>query len=115
MFKQIWHSLDPSRLPKIVVFMLKTKLQVLHRTFNVYSAEYNTQVIRKALLLIMSRRITLDELQELRSLFEAYESEDLEGMVANEQTVFRYFFLITWENLIQVMYYMLCKVSMINI
>ena len=66
------------------------KNQVLHRTFNVYSAEYNTQVIRKSLHLVVNRRLSFTELQEVRSLFEAYESEDLEGMPANEHTIYRY-------------------------
>ncbi|KAL5266037.1 hypothetical protein ACHWQZ_G006630 [Mnemiopsis leidyi] len=67
----------------------KTANQVLHRTFNVYSAEYNTQVIRKSLHLVINRRLSFVELQEVRSLFEAYESEDLEGMPANEHTIYR--------------------------
>ena len=54
-----------------------------------YSAEYNTQVIRKSLNLVMNRRLSFTELQEVRSLFEAYESEDLEGMLANEHTIYR--------------------------
>lgn len=65
------------------------KIQVLHRTYNVYSAEYNTQVIRKSLNLVMNRRLSFSELQEARTLFETYESEDLEGMPANDYTIYR--------------------------
>ena len=64
--------------------------QALHRTHNVYSAEYNTQVIRKALHLLVTRKIGFSELDEIRSLFEAYESEDMEGMPADDHTIFRY-------------------------
>lgn len=67
----------------------KTANQLLHRTYNVYNAEYNTNVLRKSMQLLLQRKITFNELHEMRSTFEAFESDDYEGMPTTEHFIFR--------------------------
>lgn len=67
----------------------KTANQLLHRTYNVYNAEYNTNVLKKSMQLLLQRKITFNELHEMRSTFEAFESDDYEGMPTTEHFIFR--------------------------
>lgn len=67
----------------------KNANQLLHRTYNVYNAEYNTNVLRKSMQLLLQRKISFSELHEMRSTFEAFESDDYEGMPTTEHFIFR--------------------------
>ena len=54
-----------------------------------YNAEYNINVILKAVECLVSRILSFNEINELRYVFEVYEVEDFKGIVNCEHIINR--------------------------
>ncbi|XP_006818302.1 uncharacterized protein LOC102805544 [Saccoglossus kowalevskii] len=61
----------------------------LDRSCNMHTADYNVNVLSKALLLLEHKLLSFPELNDVRIAYEAYEGGDMKGMIIDEYTLLR--------------------------
>ncbi|XP_066293237.1 uncharacterized protein DDB_G0284459-like [Branchiostoma lanceolatum] len=63
--------------------------EAFHLTYNLHTAHYNCQLIKKCLVLLDHRFLNFQEIQEIRVAYVAYEHHDMHGMIINEKALLR--------------------------
>ncbi|XP_033112915.1 uncharacterized protein LOC117113623 isoform X2 [Anneissia japonica] len=68
---------------------LKYFNDALDRTFNMHTADYNINVLKKSLKILNHRLLSFSELNDVRIAFQVYEAADMKGMVMDQHTLMR--------------------------
>ncbi|XP_071955829.1 uncharacterized protein [Antedon mediterranea] len=68
---------------------LKCFNEVVDRTFNMHTADYNVNVLKKSLKLLDHHLLSFSELNDVRIAFQVYEAADMRGMVLDQHTLMR--------------------------
>ncbi|XP_019645774.1 PREDICTED: uncharacterized protein DDB_G0284459-like [Branchiostoma belcheri] len=63
--------------------------EAFHLTYNLHTAHYNCQLIKKCLVLLDHRFLNFQEIHEIRVAYVAYEHHDMHGMIINEKALLR--------------------------
>ncbi|XP_070552060.1 uncharacterized protein [Ptychodera flava] len=63
--------------------------EALDRTFNMHTADYNINVLKKSLKLLEHRFLSFTELNDVRIAYQAYEAGDMKGMIIDKHTLLR--------------------------
>ncbi|XP_078598638.1 uncharacterized protein LOC144874408 [Branchiostoma floridae x Branchiostoma japonicum] len=63
--------------------------EAFHLTYNLHTAHYNCQLIKKCLVLLDHRFLNFQEIHEIRVAYVAYEHHDMHGMIINEKSLLR--------------------------
>ncbi|XP_076450399.1 uncharacterized protein LOC143286647 [Babylonia areolata] len=71
--------------------MIELKLlnQVLHRSFNMHTSDWNLCVIRKAVKFLALAAVSFEELHNIRVAYATYEASDMKGLALDQRNLLR--------------------------